>query len=91
MVYGEELVHNVLAAAQNAVVSIASKVKDNILRKNMMPIIAPYTTTLSNPENNSLCTLLKVLNTLIIKWVHMPSRKLKVAKLWPELAKARDL
>ena len=32
MEYEEELVHNMLTAARNAVVSIAKKVKDNILR-----------------------------------------------------------
>ena len=31
MEYEEESVHNVLTAAQNAIVSIAKKVKDNIL------------------------------------------------------------
>ena len=35
-----------------------------------------------------LHALFKAPNALIIKWVHLPSGKLKAAKLWPKLAKA---
>ena len=40
MEYEEELVHNVPVAAQNAIVSVAKKVKDNVLHMMTALVIA---------------------------------------------------
>ena len=86
MEYEEEPVHNVLAVTCNAIVSIASKVGDDVLQIMTILVIAPQPAKLSNPAANPPCTLLKVPNILVIKQVHMPSSKLKATKLWPQLA-----
>ena len=39
MKYEEELVHNIQAIAQNAIVSIAKKVEDNVLHMITAPVI----------------------------------------------------
>ena len=65
--YEEELVHNVLTAAQNAIVSIARKVKDNILHVMTTPVITPPSTEPKTPAANLLSALLREPNTLIIK------------------------
>ena len=67
MEYEEELVHNALAIAQNAIISVAKKVEDNIVHIMTAPIIALQPTILQNPVANPLCTLLKAPNTLVIK------------------------
>ena len=88
MEYGEELVHNAPAIAQNAIVSIAKKFKDNALYVMTAPVIAPQPTMLQNSVANPPCALLKAPNSLVIKQVHMPSGKFKAAKPWTELAEA---
>ena len=67
MEYKEELVHNVLTAAQNAIASIAKKVEDNVWHVMtilfiMLPAAMPQT-----PAANPLCALLRAPNALIIK------------------------
>ena len=44
--YEEDSVHNVLTAARNAIISIAKKVKDNVLHMMTIPVIALQSTTL---------------------------------------------
>ena len=67
MEYEEELVHNVPTAAQNAVVSIAKKVKDNFLHVMTTPVItlpsAVPQTSVANPPH----ALLRAPNALVIK------------------------
>ena len=89
MEYEEELVHNVPAAARNAIVSIAKKVKDNVLRVMTAPVIMLPSAVPKTPVSNPPDTLPKVSNALVIKQVHMPLGRLKVAKLWPELTEAQ--
>ena len=67
MEYEEELVHNSLVVARNAIVSVAKKVKDNVLHMMTLPIIAPQPAALQNPVANPLHTLLKAPNAFIIK------------------------
>ena len=67
MEYEEELVHNVPTAAHNAVVSVAKKVKDNILCVMTAPVVTPPSATLKTPEANLLGILPKAPNALIIK------------------------
>ena len=47
-------------------------------------VIALQPAVPSNPMASLLCTTLKVLNTLVIKQVHIPSRKLKATKPQPK-------
>ena len=72
--------HNVLAIAWNAVMSVASKVEDSILWMMTMLVIVPQPAMPSNPVTNLLHALLKALKSLIIKQVNMPSSKLKASK-----------
>ena len=68
MEYEEELVHNVLTAAQNAIVSIAKKVKDNILHVMTAPVIMPVHPPCCKPQwPTHLHALLRAPNALIIK------------------------
>ena len=67
MEYEEELVHNVLTAAQNAVVSIAKKVKDNVLHMMTVLVIVPQSTAQQSPAANLPHALLRVPNAFIIK------------------------
>ena len=67
MEYEEELVHNVTTAAQNTVVSIVKKVKDNILYVITVPVITPPSAALKTPVSNLKGTLLRAPNTLVIK------------------------
>ena len=60
--YEEELVHNVLTAARNAILSIAKKVKDNALCVMTMLVIV-----LQTPVANPPCALLRAPNALVIK------------------------
>ena len=65
--YEEESVHNVPTAAHNAVMSMAKKIEDNILRVMTAPVIMlPYATP-KTPEANPLGILPKAPNTLVIK------------------------
>ena len=67
MQYEEELVHNVLAVAQNTIISVAKKVEDNILDVITILVIALQSTALQNPVASPLHTLLRAPNTLVIK------------------------
>ena len=67
MEYEEELVHNVLTAAQNTIVSMAKKVKDNVLCVMTTPVITPPSAALKTPEANPLGVLPKAPNALVIK------------------------
>ena len=65
--YEEELVNNILMAAQNTIVSIAKKVKDYVLRMMTMPVIAAQSTVQQTPAASPLNALLRAPNALIIK------------------------
>ena len=65
--YEEELVENMPAMAQNAIVSVANKSADNVLHIMTALVVALHLAMLQNPAANLLCTLLKVANALIIK------------------------
>ena len=67
MEYEEELVHNVPMAARNAIVSIAKKVKDNVLHVMTTPVITPPSATPKAPETNPPSALLRATNALVIK------------------------
>ena len=67
MEYEEELVHNAPTAACNAVVSMAKKVKDNVLRVMTAPVITPPSAVLKTPEATPLGILPKAPNALVIK------------------------
>ena len=67
MEYEEELVHNVSTAAHNAIVSVAKKVKDNVLRVMTAPVVMPPSATPKTPEANPPGILPKVPNALVIK------------------------
>ena len=67
MEYEEELVHNTLMAARNAVVSMEKKVDDNILRVMTTPVIMPPSAVPNTPEANPPGILLKAPNALVIK------------------------
>ena len=41
MEYEEELAHNVLAIAQNAIILVAKKVEDNVLHMMTAPVAVP--------------------------------------------------
>ena len=80
--------HNILSVTQNAIVFVASKVKDKVLQVMIVLIIVLQSTAPSNPVASLPCALLKALNSLVINQVCMPSGKLKAAKTWPELTEA---
>ena len=67
MEYEEESVHNTPTAARNAVVSMAKKVEDNILRVMTAPVITPLSAVPNTPEANPLGVLPKAPNALVIK------------------------
>ena len=67
MEYEEELVHNVLTASHNAIVSIARKVKDTVLCIMTMPVIMPPSTVQKTPAANPPSALLWAPNALVIK------------------------
>ena len=87
--YKEELVHNAPTTARNAIVSIAKKVEDNVLWVMTVPVITLPSAMPKFPATNPLSTLLRTPNALIIKWVHMPTGRLKVAKPQAELTEAQ--
>ena len=55
MEYKEVLVHNVLAIAQNVILFIAKKVKDNVLCMMAVLVIFLQTFTPQNPVAKPLC------------------------------------
>ena len=67
MEYKEKLVHNVLTVARNAVVSMAKKVEDNILRVMTAPVVTPPSAMPTTPEANLPGVLPKAPNVLVIK------------------------
>ena len=67
MEYKEELVHNMPAIAQNAVISVGKKVEDNILHIMIALVVTQQPTTPKNPAHNPLCTLLKAPNAFFVK------------------------
>ena len=67
MEYKEELVHNVLTAAQTAVVSVAKKVEDNVLHLMTVLVAMPQSTMLQTPAANPPHALLRVPITFAIK------------------------
>ena len=67
MEYKEELVHNMPTAACNAIVSMAKKVEDNVLRVMTAPVITWPSATPKTPEANLPGVLPKVPNALVIK------------------------
>ena len=54
-------------AARNAVVSMAKKVEDNVLRVMTMPVVTPPSAMPKTPEANPLGILPKAPNALVIK------------------------
>ena len=67
MGYKEESVYNVLTAARNAIVSLAKKVKDNVLCVMTALVIMPPSTTPKTPAANQLSVLPRAPNALVIK------------------------
>ena len=67
MEYKEELVHNTPMAARNAIVSVAKKVEDNVLRVMTVLVVTPPSATPKTPEANPLGVLPKAPNALVIK------------------------
>ena len=67
MEYGEESVHNARAIAQKTIISVAKRVKDNVLSVMTALVIALQPTMLQDPVANPPCALLKVPNALVIK------------------------
>ena len=67
MNYKEELVHSTLTAAQNAIVSMAKKVEDNILHVMTALVITLPSAMPKTPAANPLSILPKAPNALVIK------------------------
>ena len=67
MEYEEESVHNAPMAARNAVVSVAKKVEDNVLRVMTAPVVTPPSAAPSTPEADPPGVLPKAPNALVIK------------------------
>ena len=67
MEYEEEWVHNMPMVARNPVVSMAKKVKDNVLHVMIALVVTLLSTTLKTPEANPPGVLPKAPNALIIK------------------------
>ena len=67
MEYEEESVHNAPTAARNAVMSVAKKVEDNVLRVMTAPVITPPSATPTTPEAELPGVLPKASNALVIK------------------------
>ena len=59
--------HNVPTAARNAVVSVAKKVEDNVLRVMTVPVVTPPSAAPTTPEANPPGVLPKAPNALVIK------------------------
>ena len=88
MEYKGEFLNNSQDIAQNAAVSIALKVKDNLLHIMIVPVIVLQPTVPFNPMANLLHTLIKVPNALIIKQAWMLYSKLKAINIRLGLAEA---
>ena len=67
MEYEEESVHNMPTAARNAIVSMAKKVEDNVLRVMTVPVITPPSAAPTTPGADSPGVLPKAPNALVIK------------------------
>ena len=67
MEYKEELVHNALMAARNAVMSMAKKVKDNVLHVMTAPVVTLPSAVPTTQEADSPGVLPKAPNALVIK------------------------
>ena len=67
MEYEEESVQNVPMAAHNAVVSVAKKVEDNVLRVMTAPVVTPPSAMPTTQEADPPGVLPKAPNALIIK------------------------
>ena len=67
MTYKEESVHNIQNAPWNAIVSVAKKFGDNVLRVMTTLVIMLPSATPKTPEANPPHALLKVPNALVIK------------------------
>ena len=67
MEYEEESVHNTPTAACNAVVSVAKKVEDNVLRVMTAPVIMSPSAVPTTPKADLPGVLLKAPNALVIK------------------------
>ena len=67
MEYEEKSVHNVPTTAHNTVVSMAKKVEDNVLHVMTVPVIMPPSAMPKSLVTNPPSTLLRALNTLVIK------------------------
>ena len=67
MEYEEESVHNTPMAARNAVVSMAKKVEDNVLRVMTAPVVMLPSAVPKTPEANPPGILPKAPNALVIK------------------------
>ena len=67
MEYEEKSVHNAPTAARNAVMSVAKKVEDNVLRMMTAPVVMPPSAAPTTPEADSPGVLPKAPNTLVIK------------------------
>ena len=65
--YKEKFVHNMPTAAQNAIVSIAKKVEDNVLHIMTVPVIMLPSAMPKIPEVNPLGVLPRAPNALVIK------------------------
>ena len=66
MEYEEKSVHNVPTAARNAIVSMAKKVEDNVLRVMTAPVVTPQSAAPKTPEANPPGVLSKAPNALVI-------------------------
>ena len=67
MEYEEESVQNMQMAAHNAIVSVAKKIEDNVLRVMTAPVIKPPSAAPKTPEANPPSILPKAPNALVIK------------------------
>ena len=67
MEYEEESVYSMPMATRNAVVSVAKKVKDNVLCVMTAPVVTPPSAVLKTPEANPPGVLPKAPNALVIK------------------------
>ena len=67
MEYKEELVHNMPTAAHNAIVSMARKVEDNVLRMMTTLVVTLPSAAPRTPEADTPGILPKAPNALIIK------------------------
>ena len=67
MEYEEELVRNAPTAARNAIVTVAKKVEDNVLRVMTALVITPPSAASKTPEADPPGVMPKAPNALVIK------------------------